>query len=102
MRYQQWNDAIASRFFNPEMSNRRVYLYVTSDLIRSIGNESDSDEQDFVKAIKEGPQVRTDIGVCAQAERCYSDWRRKHPLYPPYVAYLAFFALAAGLDGDFV
>jgi hypothetical protein len=102
MRYQHWNDAIASRFFNAEMSNRRVYLYVTSDVIRSIGSGFNADEQDFVKAIKEGPQVRTDIGVCAHAEKCYTNWRRAHPSYPPYIGYLAFFALAAGIDGNFV
>jgi hypothetical protein len=102
MRYHQWNDAIASKFFNLEMSNRRVYLYVTSDVIRSIGNEFHADEKDFVKAIKEGPEFRPNIGVCAHAEKCYMNWRRGHPSYPPYIAYLAFFALAAGLDGDFV
>jgi hypothetical protein len=101
MRYEQWNDAITTRFFNTEMSGRRVYLYVTSDLINSVGNASNSDEADFVKATKDGPDRRA-VGVCAKAESCYKRWRSKGLTYPPYVAYLAFFALAAGLDGDFV
>ena len=102
MRFQQWNDAIASRFFNPEMKDRRIFLYITPELIKSIGVQFDSDEKDFVSVIHEGPEDAKDIGICAQAERSFRNWRRKKLSYPPYIAYLAFFAMAAGLGGDFV
>jgi hypothetical protein len=30
-----------------------------------------------------------------------TDWRKRNLQYPPYVGYLAFYVLAAGLEGDF-
>jgi hypothetical protein len=38
MDYLNWNDKIAARFFTSEMKDRRVYLYVTNEVIREVKN----------------------------------------------------------------
>ncbi len=101
MLYQEWNAALAARFFNKGMKDRRVYLYVTAELIRSLGHEADSAERDFISVIKRGPEDDVGIGVCVHAQRCFRNWRGKKPPVPPYIAYLAFFSMAAGIEGDF-
>jgi hypothetical protein len=38
MDYLSWNDMVAARFFCTDMKDRRVYLYITNDVIRELGN----------------------------------------------------------------
>lgn len=103
MSYLGWNDAIARRFFNETHSHRRVYLYVTPEVITEIGGEAGVTE--FVSVVKAGPSWVSDgrLSVCGKAYRAYEQWK-DHPEdfeYPPFIAYLALFALAAGLEGEF-
>ena len=37
MDYLQWNDTIGRRFFNPDRSGTRVFLYVTTEAVNEIG-----------------------------------------------------------------
>jgi len=101
MDYLAWNDRIGARFFAPEAKDRRVYLYVTADVIREIGKSSGAGMPDFLAAIRRGPPWVSHGNVCERADRCLSGWRRRNLKYPPYLGYLGFFALAAGLRGDF-
>ncbi len=98
MDYLSWNDMIAARLFTSEMKNRRVYLYVTPDVIRGIGKVVNVGLPDFIAAIRKGPGWVSYGGICARAEQSLDGWRRHRPQlhYPPYIAYLAFFVLAAG------
>lgn len=101
MDYLSWNDSIGARFFAPEAKDRRVYLYVTADLIREIGKPTNVGLSDFLAAIRKGPEWASHGNVCERADQCLSGWRRRKLQYPPYLAYLGLFALAAGLRGDF-
>jgi hypothetical protein len=101
MDYLSWNNSIGARFFTPEVKDRRVYLYVTADLIREVGKPSGAGMPDFLVAVKRGPEWVSHGNVCERADQCLSGWRRRKLQYPPYLAYLGLFALAAGLRGDF-
>ena len=101
MEYSRWNELIASRFFNPEMANRRVYLCITRELINELGKADGVGYADFVEAVKRGPEGLYASGLCQKAEDLFRTWRRKRLPIPPYLGYLAFFVLAAGLKGSF-
>jgi hypothetical protein len=99
--YLAWNDLIATHFFRPEMAGRRVYLYVTAELISDLGRPRSGDLTGFIEAAKIGPPWTTRQGVCQKALQALTDWRSKGRTYPPYLGYLALFVLAAGVEGDF-
>jgi hypothetical protein len=96
MDYLDWNDKIAARFFTSEMKERRVYLYVTNEIIRDVGKADKAGLTDFVSVIKRGPDWVSNGNVCERALQSLAGWRRRKLGYPPYIAYLAFFVLAAG------
>jgi hypothetical protein len=100
MDYLTWNDSIGAKFFTPEAQDRRVYLYVTTSVIREIGKSSGAGMPEFLAAIRKGPPWVLHGNVCERAFHCFSSWRRRNLKYPPYLAYLGLFALAAG-HGDF-
>ena len=102
MDYLAWNKLIASHFFRPEMADNRVYLYVTEDIISSIGKDKGVDFQDFINAVKTSVGM-TKNGICQKAWRTMEEWkyRQKRQGYPPYIGYLALFVLAAGTEEDF-
>lgn len=51
--------------------------------------------------MKQGPSWVKKHGVCQRAYECLQDWRARDSAFPPYVAYLGLFVLAAGHHGDF-
>lgn len=100
--YMTWNDALASRFFNPGASGEQVYLYVTEEVVADVGNSiGGADVEDFVDAVRSGPPGTTRTGHCQRALQIAQGWREREFRYPPYVAYLALFVLAGGHEGDF-
>ncbi len=99
--YLKWNDVIASHFFNREMAGRQVYLYVTEELISRLGEPLGDGIGGFIAAVKAGPTWATREGLCQRALQALFGWRLKELPYPPYIAYLALFVLAAGTEGDF-
>src|SRR5215211_7041218 len=100
MDFQHWNDSIASHFFRPEMAGRRVFLFITEDVLLEISKDSNG-VNDFIEAVKAGPPNITRQGLCQRALQIMQDWRSKHFSFPPYIAYLALFVLSAGKEGDF-
>jgi hypothetical protein len=101
MDYVAWNDAIANRFFGSGFDARKVFLYVTEPVLTEIGGGTTTAKEDFLDAINVGPPWVYGDNVCQRALRCHANWRKRRPQWPPYIGYLAFFVLAAGLDGDF-
>ena len=101
MDYIEWNNLIARKFFNEEMAGREVLLYVNEDTINQIGVETGADVEDFIQSVKVGPDWATKSDICQKALQSYRGWRIKHLEYPPYIAYLAFFVLAATRGGDY-
>jgi len=101
MDYMEWNDLIARKFFNENMAGREVLLYVNEDTINQIGVETGADVEDFIQSVKAGPDWATKSDICNKALQSYRDWRIKHLEYPPYIAYLALFVLAATRGGDY-
>lgn len=101
MDYLKWNNSIAAHFFKNEMAGRSVHLYVTEELITDIGQESGADFSDFIAAIKTGPHGVTRQGLCVKALQIRDNWQQRELDYPPYIAYLALFVLAAGIEGTF-
>jgi hypothetical protein len=101
VQYLAWNDRLAAYFFKPEAVGKRVHLSVASSVIEDIGQSANDSRDDFVTAVKTGPPWVTRQGICQKALQSMTDWRRRNLQYPPYVGYLAFFVLAAGLEGDF-
>jgi hypothetical protein len=100
MDFQHWNDSIAAHFFRPEMAGRRVFLFITEDVLLEISKDSNG-VNDFIEAVKAGPPNITRQGLCQRALQIMQDWRSKHFSFPPYIAYLALFVLSAGKEGDF-
>jgi hypothetical protein len=101
MNYLTWNNRIASHFFKPDMAGQRICLYVSEETIGGIGAPHSSDVADFIDAVKAGPPWATRQGLCQRALQTLHRWRDRGQDYPPYIAYLALFVLAAGIDGDF-
>ena len=99
--YLQWNDAIASHFFNREVAGRSVYLNVSQGLISEIEQELSPGITGFVTSVKRGPPWTYRQGLCQRALDAHWEWRRRSLEFPPYVGYLALFVLAVGADGDF-
>ena len=96
MNYLQWNNLIAKHFFNLENAGKEVLLYVNKDLIDELGQPHGCGQHDFINAVKIGPGWTTRSGFCQKALQTCLEWRSKGLEYPPYIAYLACFVLAAG------
>lgn len=95
--YIKWNNEIAKCFFNPEKAGMRVWFSIEQELINKIAQKNSVDPNDFIKAIKQGPDWINRPGqtICSKASAVFKDWRDKGPFeYPPYIAYLALFVLA--------
>ena len=107
MNYLEWNNAIAAKFFNRESAHRPVYLYVTREHIDAFGEHDGAGLREFVFCVLGGPPWIKDnrLSLCGKAHHTFRDWRSNlwsdELEYPPYVAYLALFVLAAGTEGDF-
>ncbi len=102
MNYLEWNNLIARKFFNEEMAGREVLIYVNEDIINQLESEADVGVEDFIRCIKTGPFWVEEGDICKKALQSYVNWRDNQQLeYPPYIAYLAFFSLAATIGGDF-
>jgi len=100
MNYIEWNNLIAGKFFNENMAGREVLLYVNEGTINQIGGEATGVE-DFIQSVKVGPDWATESDICQKALQSCRVWRVKNLEYPPYIAYLAFFVLAATRGGDY-
>lgn len=103
MDYLSWNKRIGLRFFNPDRSGTRVFLYVTADVIAEVGAPFDADLKDFLVAVKTGPSwnTRHGRGICQQALQALEAWRSRNLDYPPYLCYLALFVMADTVDVGF-
>jgi hypothetical protein len=99
--YLKWNDLLAAHFFSPEMAGRTVYLYANEELIAELGRSWGVGVPEFISALKDGPPWAKREGICQKAHQGFQGWRTRALPYPPYIAYLALFVMAAGTDGDF-
>lgn len=98
--YLEWNSKLAAHFFHSEMAEKPVHLYATKELIAGLGIGS---SDDFIAAVKVGPSwTQTYSGICQKAHHCFQNWRLgSYKDFPPYIAYLVLFVLAAGEEGNF-
>ena len=103
MDYLEWNAKLAEHFFSPSMVGRKIYLFATEELIDKIGQPFGTGLQDFLRVVKIGaPWVQKREGICLKALHVMQGWRYMTALtYPPYIAYLALFVMAAGRKGNF-
>lgn len=99
--YSRWNNALAAHFFRPDMAGRPVHLYVTDELLTDLGSRFGSSCEGFLEAVQTGPSGTAHLGLCQKAYQIYKGWRSRKLTYPPYIAYLSLFVLAAGVEGDF-
>jgi hypothetical protein len=98
--YLDWNDALASSIFRPEMAGREVFMFVNDDLVEELGGAGSVPE--FVAAVEQGPPwVDSRLGLCQRAAHALDGWRERGLRYPPYVGYLGLFVLAVGVEGEF-
>ena len=100
-RYLAWNNALAAHFFHPGMAGTPVYLFVTEDVITEVGRTIAEGPEGFFAAIRAGPRGTTRSGHCQRALQTREGWRHRGLEFPPYVAYLALFALAGVHEGDY-
>ena len=100
MKYLEWNNAIASHFFNEAKAGQRVWLSIEEDLIKEIAQKNNTTFEDFIEAVKKGPdEIKNDLkqnNVCKKAFKIYEKWKEDKSQfeYPPYIVYLALFVLA--------
>lgn len=99
--YLRWNKIIARHFFREEKAGKEVLLYVNGPLIAKLGEPYGVGLDEFVQAVKNGPYWVTRSGLCQKALQTFYDWRNRNLDFPPYIAYLACFVLAAGQEGDY-
>ena len=101
--YLEWNNKIAKHFFNPDKSGTRVWFSVERDLIEKVAQENNTDFEDFIKAVKKGPDSvnRPNQTICSKAHAIFQEWKNNNINfeYPPYISYLALFVLAVN-HGD--
>lgn len=102
--YLDWNNQIAKHFFNPDKAGSRIWFSVERELIKDISKTNNSSFEDFIIAVKKGPDWvhRDQQKVCIKAYYAFKKWNRRSE-YPPYIAYLALFVLAVnhGNSEDF-
>jgi len=99
--YLAWNEKLATHFFRPEQAGRPVYLFITEDVMNEICKQEGTTFADFVAALHTGPPGTIRQGLCIKAFQAYEGWRGRNHKWPPYIAYLAAFVAAAGVEGDF-
>jgi len=98
MTYEIWNDRLGGSFFSPAHAGTRVYLYVTPEKLDAIA-ENNGGLADFIAAIKTGPAGYPGT-ICEKAVAVKRAWRDRRTSYPPYLASLCFFSLAADHEGN--
>ena len=100
--YLDWNDKIAKYFFNNNNANKKVFLSVEKELITEIAKTDRKTFEDFIQAIKQGPNWFSDSNqkVAQRAYNTFKDWRNRNLTYPPYIAYLALFVLAVNYNNE--
>ncbi|MBC8484513.1 MAG: hypothetical protein H8D45_00525, partial [Bacteroidetes bacterium] len=101
MDYLNWNDSLVKHFFSESMTNREVLLYINDEVISQLGEPHGAGVDDFIEAVKKGPEWATKDRFCQKAWHTHNDWRKRNLEYPPYVGYLAFFVLAAVTETDY-
>lgn len=99
--YLKWNETLTAYFFNSGRAGQPVHLEVSEDLISRLYRSFGAHDLRFVEAVKQGPPWATREGFCQRALQASESWRARDLDYPPYVAYLCLFVLAAGLGGEF-
>ena len=100
--YNQWNEALAARFFNTALAGRNVHLYVNQVLIDDMEQEM-REAGTFLAAVAGQPSTYYEDRehICQSAYREFSSWRNTRLNFPPYIGYLCLFVLASDTDGDF-
>src|SRR5438132_12245691 len=83
------------------MAGKPVHLCVDRDAIVQAGRRFSGDVEGFLSTVKEGPPWATHRGLCQRALQTLEGWRDRDLRYPPYIAYLTLFVLAAGVEGEF-
>jgi hypothetical protein len=117
MKYLEWNNLIASYFFNLASAGKDVHLYITKKDIIKLGKTvlQDSEDDiwnDFLKKLKKGlPGSALSFDVLDNAVYCFQQWKKRPRLtsiedvdlkFPPYIAYLAFSVLPLiEIQGDY-
>ncbi|CAN5441832.1 hypothetical protein BH18VER1_BH18VER1_19010 [soil metagenome] len=101
MTYLEWNDRLAGHFFSAAKAGRKVHLFATYELIERLGQTSADGFENFVTMVKGGPPWAHRSGFCQRAREAVNAWRGRGLEFPPYVAYLVLFVIAAGIEEDF-
>ena len=57
MNYLEWNTKIAEHFFSHDKAGRKIYLFVTQELIEQFGQPQGIGFSNFVEAVKAGPAI---------------------------------------------
>lgn len=109
MDYKDWSDEIAAQFFREDRAGERVYLHVSKDLVRRLGQRNGIDESEcldeFVAAVKEKHRYSSKYSIpeaALQFLKIESAWDElwEDSLYPPYTGILGLFVLAAGYNPE--
>lgn len=100
MDYLKWNDIFVKHFFDSSMAGREVLLYVNDEVIDRLGGSYGVGVNDFIEAVKRGPEQALNLSLCTKALQIYEGWRKRGLFYPPYVGYLVFFVLADVTETD--
>lgn len=101
MDYLDWNDLLVKHYFDSSMAGREVLLYVNDEVIDRLGEPYGAGVDDFIEAVKKGPEWVTKDRFCQRALQAYNKWGERGLEYPPYVSYLVFFVLAAVTETDY-
>lgn len=101
MDYLDWNNLLIKHYFNSSIAGREVLLYVNDEVICRLGEPYGVGVDNFIEAVKRGPEWATKDRFCQRAVQAYNKWRERGLEYPPYVGYLVFFVLAAVTETNY-
>lgn len=98
--YAQWNAILLKYYFNEDMAGKEVIIFADRDTLDHIGSTNREGYEEFVRTLRDSPQLTKRMGICQKALSVAKDWRQTGSEYPPYFAYLVLFVSAATIGGD--
>lgn len=81
--YAQWNAILLKYYFNEDMAGKEVIIFADRDTLDHIGSTNREGYEEFVRTLRDSPQLTKRMGICQKALSVAKDWRQTGSEYPP-------------------